>query len=227
MKTDLVFVVIDNNYNYYADIFLSFKRDIRSERTVEWYELSLRDFGAIVGNDWPPTPSHLLTFFGSFKKRKLTESSCDTYYRAVRGFLNWLYKCGIISENPLFFVNGPDRPKLLPKAPHQSSVDRLLATVQKQTNSWHDVRDLALFSVALDTGARIGELAALTVDQVNMAYQEIIVYGSKDHEERTLELGDETAAELAAWLKERESLQPADDLTALFLGHYRRKSLRP
>jgi site-specific recombinase XerD len=45
---------------------------------------------------------------------------------------------------------------------------------------------------------RVGELVALTVDQVDLIYQEIIVYGSKGREERTLELGDGTAAELDA-----------------------------
>jgi site-specific recombinase XerD len=227
MKTDLIFVVMENNYDYYAELFLSFKRPIRSVRTVEWYEQTLRDFGRIVGLDWPPTASHLLTFFESFKQRKLSESSCDTYFRAVRGFLNWLHDCGIIVENPLTFVDGPRRPKLLPKAPPQPAVARLFATLQKRADSWQDVRDLALFSVALDTGARIGELATLTVDQVDLTYQEIIVYGSKDHEERTLELGDETAAELSAWMKQRESLRPVDDLTALFLSDYRGKGLRP
>lgn len=226
MKTDLVFAVIENNYDYYVDLFLRFKRSVRSERTVEWYEQTLRDFGTIVGVDWPPTPSHLLAFFESFKKRKLSESSCDTYFRAVRGFLNWLHGCGLIADNPLAVVDGPRRPKLLPKAPLQPAVTRLLSTVEKQTDSWHDIRDLALFSLALDTGARIGELAALTMDQIDIVHQEIIVYGSKDREDRTLELGDKTAAELTAWLKQRELLQPPDDLANLFISNHRAKGLR-
>jgi site-specific recombinase XerC len=139
----------------------------------------------------------------------------------VRGFLNWLHTCGFIIEHPLAFVDGPRRPKLLPKAPPQPAISRLLATVQKRTDSWHDVRDMASFSVALDTGAPIGELEALTVDQVDLACQEIIVYGSKDRQERTLELGDEAAAELAVWLKQREQLQPSDNLSALFISDYR------
>ena len=101
------------------------------------------------------------------------------------------------------------------------------SAVQKRTDNWRDVRDLALFSVALDTGARIGELEALTVDQVDLTYQEITVYGSKDREERTLELGDEAAADLTEWLKQRELLKPADNLSALFISNYRGKGLRP
>ena len=172
-------------------------------------------------------PGHLRAFFESFKQRKLSESSCDTYFRGVRGFLNWLHTRGFIKEHPLTFVDGPRRPKLLPKTPPQQAVSRLLTTVQKRTDNWRDVRDLALFSVALDTGARIGELEALTVDQVDLTYQEITVYGSKDREERTLELGDEAAADLTEWLKQRELLKPADNLSALFISNYRGKGLRP
>ncbi|GIK42471.1 MAG: hypothetical protein BroJett011_63040 [Chloroflexota bacterium] len=224
---ELVFVVAEDDMSWHMDLFLRVKRAARQPRTVEWYEAALRSFQDVAGGEWPPGPAHLLAFLETFEIRKLSDASRNTYFRAVRAWLNWLYRNRFIQHNPLDFIDGPGAARLLPKAPPPADVARLLATVEARADSWQDWRDLALFSLALDTGARIGELAAMDLGDIDLGQQEIMVYGAKDRTERVVEFDDSAARDLGRWLRQRAALKPARTLRRLFLSNYRAMGLRP
>jgi integrase/recombinase XerD len=233
----LTFVVVGSDLDYYIDLFLRIKQAGREAKTVAWYENALKVYRqetAHLPSDWPPTLEHCLAFIESFEARNLSEYSRDNYYRALRAFFNWCVALGSLEDSPLRLIDAPPTPHPLPIAPRVASVTRLLAKIGaaiKESDNWRYVRDLALFSLALDTGARIGEIQRLVVDQVNLLNQQIQIYATKTHRGRTLELGDEAAMDLAVWIERRARLQQQEvwpiGLNSLFVSFYQRNMFRP
>lgn len=230
---ELVFVVVESELDHYVNLFLRIKRASRRPRTVEWYENVLRyykDATCHLHPDWPPTTEHCLAFLEVFEAKNLAEYSRNNYYRAVNAFFNWACGCGFIRDNPFRYIDTPVAPRPLPKAPPQVAAARLIATVCRAADEnerrWQNVRDLALLSLALDTGARVGELATILIGDLDLVNQEIVIYGQKNHKGRTLEFGDDAAADLMRWLEKRAELQPPRRLYHLFISNYRGQGFR-
>lgn len=223
---ELVFVVADNTLDYHIDLFLRAKRATRKPATVAWYTNVLGYYHAAVSDlqpTWPPTLAHCLAFFETFSPKGLKDNSRNTYYRALSGWLNWLKKAGYIDQNPLDLLDPIPAPKSLPKAPPEEVMRALFDAIEQQGNSWHDVRDLALFLVSLDTGARPGELSAMLVDDVDLENHSIRVHSNKDYEDRDLVFDDDAARALALWLIERQQLTIPDELSSLWVSNYQHK----
>lgn len=236
MTTNLVFVVVEPTLDQYFDQFIQIKKATRRPRTVEWYMNTYgyyKDATAKLGPDWPPTAAHGLAFFEMFNERNLADYTRSNYFRGVRGFFNWLVETGVLERNPLDGMGRVKAPRPLPKAPDEEEVAELLKTVSqairedKRRRSWQTVRDLAMFSVALDTGARLNELAAMCVPDVSLKRKQVRVFSWKDREARVLTLADEVVEDLAPWLERRTKLNPSPSLTALWVSNYQGKGLRP
>ena len=232
---ELTFVVAaDCGLDYHFNLFLRTKQAAgRRPRTLEWYSEVMRCYlqaTAAFDRNWPPTVEHCLTFFEALTARGLGDYTRNNYYRALRGFLNWSFRCGFLAQNPLDFVDAPKAPRPLPKAPPMEDVARFLATVSQGTGTeWRDARDLALFSLALDSGARIGELSRLRLPDIDPFNWQVRVYGQKDNKERIVEIGDTTAVELSKWLRQRAGLSLPLPLRRghLFVSDYQEKGFRP
>jgi integrase/recombinase XerC len=236
MTTNLVFVVVEPTLDDYFEQFIQIKKATRRPRTVKWYTDTYRYYKAASAGlepDWPPTPAHGLAFFEMLNEHELSDHSRSNYYRGIRGFFNWLVEVRLLAYSPLVGLGGVKAPRPLPKAPDEEDVAELLKTVSqairedKGGRSWQTVRDLAMFSLALDTGARLNELVAMRRSDLSVKRQEVKVFSWKDKEGRVLTLGDEAAAEVAPWLDQLDQLNPPKSLTALWVSNYQGKGLRP
>lgn len=225
---ELVFVVTENgnDLDYHIDLFIRVKQATRKRATIQWYTNVLgyyREAIAHLQPTWPPTLQHALAFFETFHTKKLKDNSRNNYYRALSGWLNWLKKVGYISQNPLEFLDPIPAAKFLPRAPPEETMSILFDVIEEQRNSWHDVRDLALFLVSLDTGARPGELSAMLLDAVDLDNRSIRVHSHKDYEDRDLVFSDDTAAALVLWLEQRKRLGISSKLRHLWVSNYQQK----
>lgn len=226
---ELVFVVADNDLDYHIDLFLRLKRATRKPSTVMWYTNVLgyyREAVEQVRPTWPPTLTHCLAFFETFNAKNLADNSKNNYYRALASWFNWLKKAGYIDYNPLDFLDGFKPRKSLPRAPAESTVEALLDAIEIKADSWHGIRDMALFSVALTTGARPVELAAMRVRDVDLTGQQIRVYSNKDYQDRQLVLDDDTFISLLHWLKVRADLGITTKPPYLWISNYQNKGYR-
>jgi site-specific recombinase XerD len=220
---DIQFIVA-RDLNYYAAEFIR-SRGAKSLRTREWYRGIIERYREATTHlpDWPPAAEHLLCFIDSFDDRRLTPASRYTYYNGIRIFFNWCHKHGYIAHSPIDEIDAPRKPRLLPKAPWVEDMDRLFSTIEATgLEHWRDTRDLALFSLALDTGARIGELARLQVDDADLLRGTIYVWDSKTSRDRRPVLSDPVAGHLAAWLSARAE-KVGDRFEHLFAGKLRGK----
>ncbi len=104
---------------------------------------------------------------------------------AVRSFYGWLAREGGGGRNPAAAVSSPKRPRTLPRTLSCAEVERLLAVPDSQTPE--GLRDRAMLELLYASGARIGELSALDVGDVDAAGQAVRLFG-KGGKERIVPL---------------------------------------
>ena len=125
------------------------------------------------------TPSLLRAYLVHLQERGLASNTQHTHARALRAFLNFCQREGLIAESPFAKVKMPkaakvDKPALSP------------GDVQKLVRACDSARDLALLLVALDTGARASELCALNVGDVDLDTLAVTIRQGKGRKDRTV-----------------------------------------
>jgi site-specific recombinase XerD len=137
-----------------------------------------------------------------------------TRHKALRAFFRWLVAEGELARSPLDGMAGPKVPEQPPAVLPMKDIAKLLATAQGQTFS--DRRDAALIRFLIDTGARRGEVAALTLKDVDLDDGVVLLHG-KGGRERRAAFGRKTARDLDRYLRLRAQ-HPHHDSPALWLG---------
>lgn len=225
-RPDLQIVQPSGRLDYCIEIFLQAKSG-KAAKTQAGYRSVLYLFRAYIGpQTWPITPEHIDAYLNDCKARGLKETTVDDYYSCLKIWLTWLHKRGRVGSNPIELAEKPPHPKPLPRAPQrkdlQTFFSHLEAVTDKGKGHWLDVRALALWSLALDTGLRVGELATLTIQDVTIEKKRrtVFVLGSKTHRNRVVVLHKITGKDLKRWLKVRAKLGLPRELTALFVSEH-------
>lgn len=218
-----------------VDHFLTAK-GLKETKTQLWYSGVLKQYVNFVlahhQPHWPVDPDAVNGFLTDCARRGCKQGTVNGYYRAIRCWLNWLAGRKRIEGEILGLIERVGKPKSLPKAADEKAVLSLIETIRRaiqHSKNWRYVRDLALFTLALDAGARIGELASLEIDDLNLAHHAISVRAeqTKTDESRTLVIAGQTVTALEAWLTVRAGLKPAAELKAVFVSNYQKAGLRP
>jgi site-specific recombinase XerD len=119
-------------------------------------------------------------------------------------------------------MDRPPKGDPLPRAPHIDDLRRFFEVLtEKASLRWQYCRDLALFSLAIDTGGRIGELAALTVRDVELGQGEIFIKASKTRRQRSSVFGPQTEDEVKQWLECRATLDVPPHIAVFFVSKHR------
>lgn len=206
--------------------FLDAKASARAEKTLIHYSQTLIPFGEFAGGEWPVGPDTINGFLAAAKRRKCKPNTIFDYYAALRTFFNWLQQRGMIEQNPIPMVEKPPRTRLIPRAAKEDALqklfDRLYTTAAAGRGHWQEVRDLAAFSLAFDTGLRVGEIVALTPADLDLKQRTVFIQGQKTYTNRIVVFHELTARTLEAWLYVRNELLPLPaSVTALFVSQYR------
>lgn len=196
----------------------------KAPKTVESYKTPLYQFRRHAAT-WPPTPEAINGFLNGCKARGLSEATLDAYYHGLKIWLDWLVKHGRLASNPITLAERPPRPKAIPRAPKTGDVQKLFdyLETQAQKGHWLDIRALAIWSLALDTGLRLGEIVALTIDDVSVTKKRLraFIRGRKTHTDRVVVFDKKVAKDLKKWLKARAGLPLPRNLDALFVCFHR------
>lgn len=192
----------------------------RSERTIIHYTDSFRNLLLFLASAGiPPTLSALTT--ENCQKyvvwlratptkvwRGKTERSIfgvNGHLRDLRAFLGFLRDAGELET----IIKVPSLS--LPQPEFAVFTDDELTTIfacrYLNPDSRQGTRNRAIFAVLLDTGIRLGELAGLRPDDVNLQDHLMRVTG-KSRKTRTVPYSDSTAIYLRAWLKIRGDSEP-------------------
>src|SRR5262249_23301876 len=122
---------------------------------------------------------------------------------AVRSWLRFLCRRGVIAANPAQALRGPKQDKKLPHFMTAADISRLLSL----STGDHPLglRDKAILETLYSAGLRVGELCALKIDDIDVAEGLLTVRG-KGRKERLALLGSAARQAIVDWLQAREGL---------------------
>lgn len=196
-------------------------KSVWRENTVKAYSSPLRLYAQHVGRSWPPTDSSINSFLAAARKRGCKESTIFAYYSAIKTWLDWLYKRQRLDYNPIDFVEAPRKPRPIPRAPDEKEIDRLLKYLEDMSASgtWMELRDLALLSLAFDTGMREGEIAGLKIGNIDFVSRSIPVStDSKTRRGRIVKFSTVAGRDVLRWLDKRKTLPIPAKLKTVFVA---------
>lgn len=139
----------------------------------------------------------LRRFLAWLTTRSFARTSISRKAATLRGFYDFLAKAGLRSDDPASLIQAPVRGRTLPPVFKQKQVDALLELPPDDGPA--GVRDRAILETLYSSGARVGELAGLDLDALDLDGRRVRLLG-KGSKERYAPLGEPALDALRAYL---------------------------
>lgn len=167
----------------------------RADATVKWYQNRLSALLRHVGD----TPVDQITIedlesYRAAIARGRSPYTTHGHCRATRALWKWLRKRGHVPSNIALEVQLPRLPSNPPKHIARDDIARLLNAATRN-------RDRAIILVLASSGCRVGGLAHLTREEIDLEHG-IILCHEKFDRVNTYYLTEEAITALRAWLEE-------------------------
>jgi integrase/recombinase XerC len=179
-----------------------------SAHTLRAYRKDLTDFMDHVHME--PEKIDMLDvrgFIAEQIRKGLNKTTVSRRLSSVRSFFKFLYREGHMKSNPAKLVSGPRLPKLLPKF---LSVDDAFSLVEKPEGiGFAPARDRAILELLYSSGLRVGELAGLNVEDINVR-EALVKARGKGKKERIVPIGSKAMDAIKTYLVERILLKSKD-----------------
>jgi len=152
---------------------------------------NIRDFSAI-------RPNIITSFIISEKQRGQSINSINRAIVSIRMFYKFLILEGKLQKNPLVSLNNPKLWKKLPEVLPLHEIENLLSASDNiKTNP--GIRNKAILELLYATGARVSEIATISLDGINLEYGYIKCKG-KGSKERIVPLGGKASLAIQEYL---------------------------
>jgi site-specific recombinase XerD len=186
----------------------------RSPRTIRTYGEAVEGLSRFLAERGMPRHvsairrEHVEAYVESILAR-WTAATALNRYQGLRQFWNFLVEDGEITESPMARMRPPKVPEAPPPVLTDDELRGLLKAAEGST--FEQRRDTALLRVLIDTGARVSEVANLTVgDDVDLDAGTLTVVG-KGRRVRALPLGSKAVRALDRYLRARAQHPQADE----------------
>lgn len=156
---------------------------------------------------------HIRRFVVQLHARGLSGKTLARILSAWRGFYHYLARINLLAHNPCQGLRAPKSAKTLP---HVLSPDEAQLLMDITVDGPQAVRDKAILELLYSSGLRLGELAGLQVQDVNLDDATVRVTG-KGSKTRIVPVGSHALSAIRGWLRER---QKTARTTALFVNKY-------
>lgn len=127
---------------------------------------------------------HIRAYMVYLQGRGWAQTSIASAYRMMRVFFNFLVRDDVLTRSPMAQVRIPKVDRRLKSA----FADREIRSMLKAAIV---PRDKALIMFLLDTGARISEVLAVNIGDVDIATGRVFLQHTKDREQRIVYLGSQ------------------------------------
>lgn len=209
--------------------FLDFLQAERrySENTTAAYKNDLGQFASFLAQEFKEvvswdavTPEIVAAYVADMKNGDYASSTVARKVAAIKSFFHHLLAREIVQSDPTAAIDSPKVEKRLPVTLSSGDIEQLLqAPGTKEEQTPKHLRDAALLALLYATGMRVTEVVSLTVNDIDLAAQQLRSPG-KDDNGRLLPFDAGTARSLHQYLeKGRPHLLKHDDEAALFLNH--------
>lgn len=214
METALSTDLDDNDYMIETIKMNMIKRDL-SEKTIEQYIRAARMFSDFIKknlrNVEPTDIEYYLTEFARGKKKPNTARSINSERQYLSSIFLWLRRSNFVSRNPVENVQKRKVPRKPIDFLEGIEVEELRASCDPATKKGK--RERAVLEFLLSTGARVGEVPDVKIEDIDFQTGELLLYGHKDREYRTVYLNDAARLHIKRYLDSR-----IDDSPYLFVA---------
>jgi len=184
----------------YIETFISYLKDQKgySPHTIRSYHIDLKQFSEFLGSGNKSSrkgetgleieaieATAIRAYLGCLYGR-LTRTTIARKLSAVRSFLLFLEKRGLIQSNPAADIATPKLEKYIPVYLPVDDVFRLLERPDREKPL--GLRDLAILEVLYSCGIRVSELEALNISGIDYEERLVRVIG-KGNKERIVPIG--------------------------------------
>ncbi len=202
----------------------------RSTHTVRAYLgdiRALRDFLGEAGLRYPReiTLTHLRGWLGAQVEAGAARGSVARRAASARTFLRWAHRRGMIPADPSVRLASPRRAGRLPAVLSETDAAAVMVIAATAADDGDAIRlrDRAMVELLYGAGIRVGELAGLDVDDVDLHERTLRVLG-KGSKERTVPFGVPARDAVREWLAGgRPTVLSPVSGPALFLGRRGRR----
>jgi len=167
--------------------------------------------------------------------RRLAARSVARKAAAMRAYLRYLHRTGIITTDPGRSLRAPKGAARLPRVPRRNEAAAMLERAGAASTSPDAdergealaLRDVALLEILYGTGVRVSECCGLTLQTCDLRRRHVTVLG-KGAKTRRVPLGEPAAAAVRAYLERgRRRLITADTPPDLLFVNSRGRALSP
>lgn len=214
-----------NDFEKYLELFLSYLRLEKnaSEYTIRNYEVAILGFYEIISDlgilSLKNVDRQVWRAYSSIlKDHDYAKSSIACKQSAIRSFYKYLNREEILRANPLKKLPSPKLDRYLPSF---LTVDEAKTLIESpDLTEPYGQRDRALLELLYASGLRVSELVNVNMEQINLATNEIRVWG-KGAKERVVLMGKPAARALEKYIQDgRTTLLGGKKNNALFVNRY-------
>lgn len=184
-----------------------------SPRTIDAYRLAvdqiiehLTEAGRSTNVD-AITADDIRGYLGHVLDTRASATAHQRYASLVQLF-RWLEREGEIDDNPMVRVDPPKVEEKPVPVLSDTELRKLLATCAGK--EFEDLRDAAILRLFIDTGIRLGEMAGLKVDDIDLDLQVAVVRG-KGNRLRSVPFGDKTTEAIDRYERARRRHRKASE----------------
>jgi tyrosine recombinase XerC len=146
------------------------------------------------------TALHLRKFLVHLRGKSYKATTLSRKLASLRSFYKFLFKEGVIGNNPATVLRSPKRHRILPKFLSLQEVEALLSVIDRDDPQ--GCRDRAILETLYSTGVRVSELAGLDVGDIDM-FSELIKIRGKGKKERIVPVGNHALEAIKLYLATR------------------------
>lgn len=141
-------------------------------------------------------------------KKQVSNVTINNYIRNIKVFFNWLKEEGELRKNPVEKISTIKTERRQKAGIKHEDFQRLID--QFDYTKFHGYRNKVITMLLQDTGMRIGECLALTVDSIDFQHGMILVTKTKGRKERYVYFSQVMAREIKHYLKFRDRYTESD-----------------
>ena len=160
----------------------------------------------------------LRRYLTTLRDRGLAPRSTARKISAIRAFFAWLAESGRIDADPAESLRLPKRPRDLPKVLGREEIAALL-DYRPEQGGWQADRDRALLETLYSTGARVSEMQAMDLADLDLDDGTVVLKG-KGRKERIAGLGRPCREALEDYLVAVAEARVRKDRRAVFLNRF-------
>jgi site-specific recombinase XerD len=213
----------DAEYGTISSLIPSWERSLRARnraaKTIRSYgdtAVLFEEF--LVGNGHPSVLTEVdrdyVEEFIAAQLRDWRPATAAVRYRSLQQFFKWAVEEGEMSESPMAKMSPPTVPE--DPVPIVSDEDLRLLLKTCEGSQFEKRRDAAILWIFIDTGCRLGEVAGLTVQDVDLELDVVVVLG-KGGRIRSVPFGRKAGQAIDRYLRVRRNHTEAES-DALWLG---------